>query len=371
MKDRLAVWALGLVLFSAAFIQHRPPPLRSGLLPHEPAPPISEYECAVEIPCDPAPIASDPSAPIVSEEGPLRQTRSTVIEVLMQLARMQNADGSWGRGRTMLGDQGVNQTGLTGLAVVSFIKEGYSHLSKDDYDDLRFGDVVKKGLKWFLQNQRDDGTFAGEGNGPVDQFLATWALSEAYGNTATQLFLEPAQRSVDATSRAFLASLSRGDDSSAIWGGFALTSARLSELEIPDGTMEAGLAYFGARLSWSEQPVTAAGWSILWGSHGAPGLRPAAERAVQQPPDFEQPDLLGWYLKSAAFERCRGSDRKRAEYWGRRARESTSAAWARAKDLQSWNRSEDVVRASLLAFNLEYRDWPDTACDCCKSPAGE
>lgn len=295
-------------------------------------------------------------------------TRTTVVEILIELARMQNPDGSWGDKCAFLGDNRLDRAGLTGLAIVAFLKEGYSHLSKDDYDGCEFGSIVKKGLKWLLRSQQDDGTFPSAWSGPVDHSLAAWALSEAYGMSATELFKAPAQLAVDALSSRFKESIDRNDESSAVWMSFTLMSARLSELEVPEGLVQEGFDYFARKLAWSEGTMAAAGWSALGGAHGAAGLRPAAQRALQQLPDFEQPDLLGWYLKSAALDRCRGSDRTLSEAWGRRARESTSAAWARAKNLHSWDRSEDVVRASLLVFNLEYRAWPWTACDCCKVP---
>lgn len=374
MKVRLTILLLGLILLSICYLRR----VRESSSPNPVSkPPPALREDAISDSVDTCgeevaesrehgqPEITTPLEVSVAE-GRTSVTRPTVVEILIELAHMQNPDGSWGDKCAFLGDNRLDRAGLTGLAIVAFLKEGYSHLSKDVYDECEFGSIVKKGLKWLLRNQQEDGTFPSGWSGPVDQALASWALSEAYGMSATQLFKAPAQLSVDALSARFRESIRRNDESSAAWMSFALMSARLSELDIPEGLVEEGLDYFGRKLAWTEGLMAAAGWSALGGAHGAAGLRPAAERAVQQLPDFEQPDFLGWYLKSAALDRCRGSDRRMTEAWGRRARESTSAAWARAKVLQSWNRSEDVVRASLLVFNLEYRAWPVTACDCCR-----
>ena len=66
----------------------------------------------------------------------------------------------------------------TGLALLAFMAAGYSHLSRDEYADpgdgarvLRFGETVKRGLKWILAAQDGQGCF--DPKDPVANAVAT------------------------------------------------------------------------------------------------------------------------------------------------------------------------------------------------------
>jgi len=374
MKVWLSILLLWLVLAFVGLLhrqRHEPatrrPPTPSALVPSDPVLEGAESRRELKPGTQLSGLPATDAPPLIADPGetPVR-TRSIVEEILLQLARMQNDDGSWGQGSAWLGGHRLDRVGMTGLAIIALLKEGYSHLSKDECDGVRFGLSVKNGLKWLLRNQQDDGTIATTWSGPVDHALATWALSEAYGMTATNLFKAPAQASVDALSGRFKASIDRDDESSALWMAFALLSARLGELEIPEGLAEDGLAYFGRKLSGSEGTTAAAGWCALGGGHDAAGLRAVAERLVREPPDADVPDLIGWHLKSTVLNRCRGNERELASTWNRRGRESTVRTWKSAQE-PFWKSNDAVIQASLLVFNLEYRAWPFTACDCCTS----
>ncbi|HZE96365.1 MAG TPA: hypothetical protein VE981_05035, partial [Planctomycetota bacterium] len=122
----------------------------------------------------------------------------------------------------------------TGLILICFMNCGYSQLSRDEYGDapvdntraFKFGEVVKKGLKWLLQQQRDDGSFTAGSS--QSNALATLALSEAYGMTAASSLKEPAGQAV-----AFLKASKPADAATAVWRGLALRSAALGDL-IPE-----------------------------------------------------------------------------------------------------------------------------------------
>src|SRR6185503_14160200 len=96
-------------------------------------------------------------------------------------------------------------TGVSALALLSFLGAGYSQLSKDELVDiavpqqkLRFGETVKRGLQWLIAHQDPEGC-VGE-RGPKHLYnhaVAALALSEAYGMTASQPLLEPAQKAID------------------------------------------------------------------------------------------------------------------------------------------------------------------------------
>jgi len=190
--------------------------------------------------------------------GPTIATESAVLAALKWLARHQNPDGSWGSGtfsNQCVGTkcQGHGEadfdTGVTGLALLAFLGGGYTHLSRDEYEDpmtpgrkLRFGLVVKEGLKWLLARQDPEGCL-----GPrVDKYMynhtiAALALCEAYGMTATQNFRGPAQRSIEFLvaaqnpGRGWRYTARSGDNDTSVtgWAVMALKSAELADLAFP------------------------------------------------------------------------------------------------------------------------------------------
>ncbi|HEY3226120.1 MAG TPA: prenyltransferase/squalene oxidase repeat-containing protein [Planctomycetota bacterium] len=197
---------------------------------------------------------------------------SVVLRALKWLARHQNPDGSWGAAsytNQCVGDKCAGRgdpeydTGVTGLALLAFLGAGYSHLSKDEFPDpvtpdktLKFGEVVKNGLKWLMSKQDPEGCIGDRGTKYMyNHAIAATALSEAYGMSATQLFKGPAQKAVDFIigaqnpGRAWRYTKQSGDNDSSVtgWAVMALASAELSELDVP-----AREAYTGAR-KWFDQ----------------------------------------------------------------------------------------------------------------------
>jgi len=195
---------------------------------------------------------------LVARGGGTRATESAVLAALKWLARHQNPDGSWGAadftnqcvgGKCKGAGDPDYDTGVTGLALLAFLGAGYSHLSKDEYPDpvtpgriLKFGDVVKNGLKWLLSKQDAEGCVGGRGTKYMyNHAIATFALSEAYGMSATALFKGPAQQAADFIiaaqnpDRAWRYTKQSGDNDSSVtgWAVMALVSAELSELKVP------------------------------------------------------------------------------------------------------------------------------------------
>ena len=147
---------------------------------------------------------------LVTRGGGSKATEGAVLAGLRWLARHQDPDGRWaasgfrdrcgtvlrgscdGRGRSR------NDTGVTGLAVLAFLGAGYTHLSRDVYDGLCFGDVVRNGIRWLIGRQDDDGCVGPrEGAYMYSHAIAALALSEAYGLTGSGLIREDAQQSID------------------------------------------------------------------------------------------------------------------------------------------------------------------------------
>lgn len=136
--------------------------------------------------------------------------------------------------------KGGSDAELTGLALLTFLGAGYSHLSKDVYDGICFGDVVKKELRWLVARQKEAGAF--DAKDPAAEAVAALALSEAYGFTGSALFKEEAQRGIDRIA------LKRMDETRGlIWKGMALKSAELGDLTLEKETAKANFEALQAR----------------------------------------------------------------------------------------------------------------------------
>ena len=87
----------------------------------------------------------------------------------------------------------------TALAVLAFLGAGYSHLSKDTYDDRCFGDVIRNGLRWIIGKQDKDGCIADRRSPRVvfHHAMNALALSEAYGLTGSKRFKHAARKATE------------------------------------------------------------------------------------------------------------------------------------------------------------------------------
>lgn len=115
-----------------------------------------------------------------------------IQEGLAWLARHQNADGSWGGNSLMqrctggrpcyqgLELSGHADEGITGLALLCFLRNGFDPLSKkeitDPLDNKKYaaGELVTRGLGWLKKGQRPEGGFTHE----EPTFLYNHALAE-------------------------------------------------------------------------------------------------------------------------------------------------------------------------------------------------
>jgi hypothetical protein len=220
--------------------------------------------------------------------GPTQGITKAVVDGLRWLARHQNPDGSWGalslRSRCVpdascydanLKATGNFDEGLTGLALLCFLRAGYSHESKQDLVDTalggryRIGEVVKKGLEWLRKRQNPDGSFSRDRAFMYNEALATMALAEAYGLTRNHYWKEPAQRGIDFitesqrpnpsgqglwgwryASRKEIEHLRKGtkelfdsDTSVTTWCVLALESARRAGLQVKQESMDGAMEF--------------------------------------------------------------------------------------------------------------------------------
>src|SRR6185295_7897281 len=109
---------------------------------------------------------------LVARGGGSIATESAVEAGLKWLARHQDPDGHWSamdyakqcKGGACTGT-GVSDfdAGLTGLSLLAFLGAGYTPQNRASYVDaitgqtMRFGETVRKGLKWLIEKQGADG----------------------------------------------------------------------------------------------------------------------------------------------------------------------------------------------------------------------
>jgi hypothetical protein len=232
-----------LIAFVLILTFHTTPPLMrpvvSGIRPAPQEDNSPEMADPAVKPGPTSPRTTEAAAP-VEEQAP---QRTPVLAGLLWAIRNQNDDGSWGDVPTTLGGRSVGKAGVTGLVLLSLLGAGYNQLSKDEYDDIAVGPCVKKALQWLIAEQREDGVFRSGYDTPFDQALASLAVSEAYGMTASQSLKEPASRALDALVRLQGADGSWGGSESTTWAVQALVSGDLNELPYPRETRDRALEY--------------------------------------------------------------------------------------------------------------------------------
>lgn len=219
-------------------------------------------------------------------------TEDAVRSALRWLARHQSPDGSWGAatfpqqctGEKCSGGGGREfDTGVTGLALLAFLGAGYSHLSRDEFPDpvrpgqtLRFGDVVRNGIKWLMAHQDPEGCIGPRrGHFLYDHSIASLALSEAFGMTNATALQGPAQKAVDFLVAAqnpgkgwrYTPRCQDNDTSVTGWALMALKSADLSGLSFPEDCYKGTRAWLDevteptySRVGYTRKPAGKERW---------------------------------------------------------------------------------------------------------------
>jgi hypothetical protein len=233
-----------LIAFVLILIFHTTPP--PPCAPSGGARPATRKVPPKDVPLEPRSESPSPSLDeqaTPAKEEPKPASRSPVFAGLWWALQNQNEDGSWGDVATTLGGRTIGKTGVTGLVLLSLLGAGYSHLSKDEYDDIVVGPRVKKAIQWLIAQQREDGVFLSGYDAPFDQALATLGLSEAYGMTASQPLKDPTARALDALVLLQGADGSWGGGEPTTWAVLALLSGDLCELPYPRETRDRALEY--------------------------------------------------------------------------------------------------------------------------------
>ena len=204
-----------------------------------------------------------PPMSVIVTAGGGRDTKSAVLEALRWLARHQNRDGSWSvkeytrrctKPCTPNPGSAVFRTGVTALSLIAFLGRGYSHLSRDTYDGLVFGDVVQKGLQWLLKNQDAEGCIGSRQNEKYmyNHAIATAALADDLSLTGSLHFRAEAQRALDFLvaaqnpGRGWRYSFRCGDNDSSVtgWAMVAFKSAEYAGLTFSQRPLDGILSWY-------------------------------------------------------------------------------------------------------------------------------
>lgn len=123
--------------------------------------------------------------------GGTKESESAVERSLRWMAANQSQNGRWdaedfGAGQVGMDENGVDRefagkeadTGLTALAMLSFLGAGYTH------EEGRYAVEVDRALDWLISQQAPDGNLCGNAEKFARMYchaMATYSLAEAYG----------------------------------------------------------------------------------------------------------------------------------------------------------------------------------------------
>ncbi|MDA3874335.1 MAG: terpene cyclase/mutase family protein [Kiritimatiellae bacterium] len=125
----------------------------------------------------------------LKKHGGGKETEDAVIRALEWLKANQLEDGSWqGSGSAK------SKTGMTGLALLTFLAHGETPTSVD------YGVTVQKAIRFLVEAQQGNGGFlhteGGERGGVYANGIATYALSEAYAMTRIPMLRGPMENGI-------------------------------------------------------------------------------------------------------------------------------------------------------------------------------
>jgi hypothetical protein len=146
------------------------------------------------------------------------------------------------------------------MATLAFLGGGYTPDSRDEVPDpagkdrvLKFGEVVRSGLKWLIAQQDREGCVGERGmKYGYNHAITTLALAEAHAMTRPDFLKAPAQKAVDFLVAAqnpgkgwrYSAKCGDNDSSVTAWAVSALELAQIAGLKVPKAASEGALAWF-------------------------------------------------------------------------------------------------------------------------------
>lgn len=196
-------------------------------------------------------------AKALAQFGGSDATERAVADGLRYLARIQNADGSWGNRERFDDKYGEVSVGKSALCLLAFLGAGHTETSSSEHSQ-----VVARAVQHLLGLQ-DEATGAFGVSSAYGHGIATYALAECFGMTKDRALLPPLERALtwildnqgprrDRRNRGgwgyFSPGLRREDDyarvSVSAWMVMALESARLSGIELPADVLPRAQEYF-------------------------------------------------------------------------------------------------------------------------------
>jgi len=172
-------------------------------------------------------------------------SEDAVLRALRWLKKVQNSDGSWtassGGGGEVVWGEGPIASGMTGLALLTFLAHGDTPASAE------FGRTVEGAIRYLMKDQKEDGRFKSVDAHEYCHPIASYALCEAYAMTGIPIIRDHAQKAVEVIIKGQhdsggwdykIRSSDRDDTSFAAWCAQALKAAQMAELKV-DGLDEA------------------------------------------------------------------------------------------------------------------------------------
>ncbi len=271
---------------------------------------------------------------VAKQRGGSKKTEEAVEMALVWLAENQSKDGRWnprllegGRDDKIYGHdrEGAGtdaDTGITALAVLAFLANGYSHLEGP------YQGVVKNGLEYLVSNQAGDGNIAGRAKLFARMYchsMALLAISEAYAMTGDRRLAVPVQRGVNYSVNAQdpkgggwrYQPGDDGDMSQFGWQVLALHSAGLAGIDIPRSTKDKmetfldrccispskGIAAYrpnhGPNTTMTAEALVCR--HLLKQPIGVNLQKEATDRIMEQPPSNKRVNMYYWYYGTMAM----------------------------------------------------------------------
>lgn len=270
-----------------------------------------------------------------------------LMRSLVWLARRQNPDGSWGDSPVTLGGRTIGKTGISSLALLSFLGGGYSHLSNDEYDGTKMGETMKRGIEWLIRDLDPDGKLQSTYDQGFDQALGALALSESYGMTASRRFEAPATQALGALLRLQSPDGSWGSPEATAWAIKALISAELSDLPWDEDARNRALKYA------TGIPHPANVFSQIMVTKNKAPLEAEAAALADQFPVATSADLAPVYHATYSLFQYEGPD---GRLWKRQNESIKDALVPYQQADGSWlggTNSHVIVRSSLAQLTLQ------------------
>lgn len=241
-------------------------------------------------------------------------------------------------GHNRQGAGAAADTAVTGLALLTFLGAGHTHL------DGPYQQPVAEGLVFLMRSQDAEGSLAGSASSYARTYshsMATFALAEAYALTGDER-LEPAtRRAVGHLLRAENKTFGgwrynagdQGDVSQLGWIIMALRSAELAGIVIPDDTWQripkflqrvtrghsGGLAAYQTRSDWS-RPMTAEAMycrQVLGKPLTGSALGEAVGAIADELPGDGMTNYYYWYYATLALHHAQRDGSGASHTWDR------------------------------------------------------